>query len=94
MRFEWDEKKNRGNRKKHGVGFETAKLVFEDPLHISIQDRFENGEERWRTVGHAGGVVLLLVAHTYRDEDGDEVVKIISARKATRHERVRYEQGC
>ena len=93
MRFEWDENKNRSNRKKHGVGFETAKLVFDDPLHISIQDRFENGEERWRTVGLAGGVVLLLVAHTYRDEDGDEVVKIISARKATRHERVRYEQG-
>ena len=93
MRFEWDENKNRSNRKKHGVGFETAKLVFDDPLHISIQDRFENGEERWRTVGLAGGVVLLLVAHTTRDEDGDEVVKIISARKATRHERVRYEQG-
>ena len=93
MRFEWDENKNRSNRKKHGVGFETAKLVFDDPLHISIQDRFENGEERWRTVGLAGGVVLLLVAHTYRDEDGDEVVKIISARKATRPERVRYEQG-
>ena len=69
MRFEWDENKNRGNRKKHGVGFETAKLVFDDPLHISIQDRFENGEERWRTVGLAGGVVLLLVAHTTRDED-------------------------
>ena len=55
MRFEWDENKNRSNRKKHGVGFETAKLVFDDPLHISIQDRFENGEKRWRTVGLAGG---------------------------------------
>ncbi len=93
MRFEWDENKNRANRKMHGVGFETARLIFDDPLHISILDRFENGEERWQTLGLAGGVVLLLVAHTYLDEDGDEVVKIISARKATRRERVRYEQG-
>lgn len=93
MRVEWDEGKDLANRAKHGVSFETAKLVFDDPLHLSIQDRFEDGEERWRTIGLVGGVVLLLVAHTYRDGDAGEVVRIISARKASKRERVGYEQG-
>jgi hypothetical protein len=64
MRFEWDEQKNRTNLAKHGVSFETAQLVFEDPLALSIQDRYDNGEERWQTIGLAGGLVILLVAHT------------------------------
>ncbi|MDW5458261.1 BrnT family toxin, partial [Acinetobacter baumannii] len=49
--FEWDEAKNRKNQKKHDISFETASLVFEDPLRISIQDRHTNGEERWQTIG-------------------------------------------
>ena len=47
MRFDWDEHKNQRNRAKHGVGFETACLVFDDPQHLSIQDRQVAGEERW-----------------------------------------------
>lgn len=47
--FEWDEAKNRKNQKKHDVSFETASLVFDDPLRISIQDRHTDGEERWQT---------------------------------------------
>lgn len=94
MRFEWDEHKNRANRTKHGVGFETARLVFDDPLHLSIRDRHESGEERWQTLGSVGNVVVLLVAHTYREDDsGEEVIRIMSARKATARERRRYEQG-
>jgi uncharacterized DUF497 family protein len=93
MRFVWDEKKNRANRLKHRVSFETAVLVFDDPFQLSIQDRHVGGEERWQTFGLVGGVVVLLVAHTYADEDGEEVIRIISARKATRHERARYERG-
>ena len=93
MHFEWDENKDRTNRAKHGVSFETARLVFDDPLHISMEDRSENGEERWRTLGLAGSVVLLVVAHTYRDSDAGEALRIISARKATKGERIRYEQG-
>jgi hypothetical protein len=48
VRFDWDEAKNRQNRRKHGVDFEVAALVFDDPNHRSEQDRFVNGEERWR----------------------------------------------
>ncbi len=92
MRFEWDENKGRANLTKHGVSFETARLVFDDPLHLSMRDHFEHGEERWRTVGLVGGMVLLLVAHTDGEEDGEEIVRLISARKATRRERKRYER--
>ena len=94
MRFEWDEYKDRLNRAKHGVSFETARLVFNDPLHLSVQDRVVAGEARWQTLGLADNAVVLLVAHTYRTEGlGQEVIRIISARKATRNERRRYEQN-
>ena len=93
MRFIWQERKSRRNLAKHKVSFETAMLVFDDPRAISRLDRIEHGEERWQTVGLAGGIVVLLVAHTYYDEDGEEVIRIISARKATPHERKMYEQG-
>ena len=93
MRFVWDEKKNPANRLKHHVSFETAMLVFDDPHHLSAQDRHMDGEERWQTLGLVGGVVVLLVAHTHADADGEEVIRIISARKATRRERLRYERG-
>ncbi len=93
MRFVWDERKSRSNRAKHKVSFETAKLVFEDPFAISIQDRTVEGEQRWQTLGLAGGVVILLVAHTYEDENGEEVIRIVSARKATPRERMIYEQA-
>ncbi len=59
---------------------------------MSVQDRIENDEQRWQTLGMAGGCLLLLVAHTvYIGEV--EVVRIISARRADRYERKRYEQG-
>lgn len=91
MRFEWDESKNRANLAKHGMSFEAATWVFEDPLRVSALDPSES-EERWRTVGSAGGVVLLLVVHAVGDQGGEEVVRIISARKATAAERKRYEE--
>jgi uncharacterized DUF497 family protein len=92
VRIIWDRNKNRSNLLKHGVRFEVASLVFEDPLHISILDRVENGEERWRTVGMVGAVVVLLVAHAFVEQEGEEIVRIISARKATRKERHTYEE--
>jgi uncharacterized DUF497 family protein len=92
--FEWDDKKSESNFRKHGVRFEEAALAFDDPLAISVQDRIENGEERWQTLGMSGGCLLLLVAHTVRDDDdGMEVIRIISARHAERKERRRYEHG-
>lgn len=93
MQIIWDEEKNRSNRAKHNVSFEIAGLVFEDPFHLSILDRIEGGEERWQTMGMIGSVVVLLVAHTFVEQAGEEIVRIISARKATRKERQRYEEG-
>jgi hypothetical protein len=90
MRFEWDEVKNRRNLKKHKVGFDTARLVFDDPYAQSIQDRVIEGEERWQTVGMIKGLIVL-VAHTYREESEEEIIRIISARKATPAERRVYE---
>jgi uncharacterized DUF497 family protein len=93
MRFEWDEEKNRSNLAKHRVSFSTAISVFADPFALSIQDRFVDGEERWQTSGLLDGVILLIVAHTWRDDDGDEVIHLISARKATRSERQAYAEN-
>lgn len=93
MIIAWDEKKNNENRKKHRVSFETAQLVFDDPLHISVRDRLEGHEERWRTMGLVGSTVVLLVAHTYAEHGGEETIRIISARKATKKERALYEEG-
>jgi uncharacterized DUF497 family protein len=93
LRFEWDEVKNLSNQHKHGLSFEEASHVFGDPLQISIQDRVENGEERWMTFGLVGGVLLLMVAHTIREENStEEVIRIISARRANREERRLYEE--
>jgi hypothetical protein len=93
MRFLWDENKSRQNGAKHKVSFDTATLVFEDPYALSRFDRIKDGEERWQTLGVAGGITLLLVAHVDYEENGEAVIRIISARKATRHERKFYEEG-
>ena len=92
MRFTWDPRKDAANQKKHGVSFELARRVFEDPNHISTQDRHEGDEERWQTIGLIGPVAIFMVAHTYEDDDGEETVRIISARKATSAERRRYDE--
>lgn len=95
MRFEWDPVKAESNLKTHRVSFETAMRVFADPFALVARDRIENGELRWQTLGIADGYLLLLVAHTVRDEaDGIEVVRIVSARRAEPKERKRYEQNC
>ena len=93
-RFEWDAAKAEINLHKHRVSFETAVHVFADPFALVEQDRIENGEYRWQTLGIAEGYLLLLVAHTvWDDEGGTEVIRIISARRAEPKERKRYEQN-
>jgi uncharacterized DUF497 family protein len=93
IRFEWDPMKARTNQRKHGVSFEDAMHVFQDPDALFEKDRIdEAGEQRWKAVGLAGGVIMLIVIHTIREEDQDEIVRLISARRATRKERNDYEQ--
>ena len=92
MRFEWDDEKNRSNLAKHKVSFETAKSVFDDPFALNNQDRVVEGEERWQTSGMIDDVILI-VAHTWRDDDGDEVIRLISARKARGRERRAYAEN-
>jgi uncharacterized protein len=89
MIFEWDETKNRSNKEKHGIDFESAITVFNDPLMLSRID--EDG--RWQTIGYSEGCILLLfVVHTYHEAD-EIVVRVISARRANKHERKHYEKG-
>jgi hypothetical protein len=98
IRFEWDEAKNLANQRKHGVSFTQASQVFRDPHRVLVAERVVDGEQRWQTTGvvrrASGGVLLLLVVHTFREEVDPgvfvEVVRIISARKATPMERRSY----
>jgi uncharacterized DUF497 family protein len=96
LRWIWDEEKNRITRRDHRVSFEIAELVFGDPLALTLPDPYPE-EERWRTIGSPSTQrdVILFVVHTWPKEDGagEEVGRIISARKATRSERRAYEEG-
>jgi uncharacterized DUF497 family protein len=91
--FEWDEAKAESNRRKHGVSFEMAAQVFDDPLAMAEQDRVEGDEQRWQTIEMVELMVVVLVGHMVFEEGQDEIVRIITARKATRKERERYEEN-
>jgi uncharacterized DUF497 family protein len=86
LKFEWDERKAGINLAKHGVSFESAKEVFRDPFALTGLDCDEADEERWCIVGLCQTGVLLVV---YTERYGG-AVRIISARRATRHEQDRY----
>lgn len=93
MKFEWSEEKNSLNKAKHDVSFEEAREVFDDPFHISKLDfRFDYFEERWITLGSTSTDKILVVANMFFDDKGEEVIRIISARKANAKERSFYEQ--
>ena len=86
MEFEWDENKNRENIKKHGISFEEATAIFERPIWTRVDDRHDYGEVREVSIGDIGNFVIVVVAHTERNNK----TRIISARKATPKERRRY----
>jgi uncharacterized DUF497 family protein len=87
IRVEWDDKKAEASYRKHGVRFEEAVIALQDPNCLERR-LFENAEERWRTIG-LGKDNLLFVVHTTR-ENGIEIIRIISARKANKKERKLY----
>lgn len=89
MEWRWDQRKAVANKTKHGVSFELAALVFDDPLHLSQPDSHPDGN-RWQTIGRIGSATLLVVHTDFDDRKGG---RIISARKATGYERNAYEEG-
>ena len=91
--FERDEAKAESNRRKHGVSFDLAAEVFDDPYAVAEQDRFEGGETRCQTIGMVEGIVVLLVGHTVQEKESDEIIRIITARRTTRKEREGYEEN-
>lgn len=92
IEFTWNPSKDRSNVAKHGVSFELAKLVFNDANVIIELERHVDGEERWQATGRVGEHLVLMVVHTTWDEEDIEVIRIISARKAEKHERKNYEE--
>lgn len=88
MEFEWDENKARVNLRKHGVSFDRAKLVFEDEQRVEeIDDSIFYGEERWRTIGMVWSELVVVI---YTERQGK--IRIISARRALKHEQQDYYQ--
>ena len=92
IRFEWDDTKNRTNRRKHGVLFEEAQQAFDDPKAILFSDTAHSTkEDRFIMLGMSSSGRVLVVVHCERDQGN--VIRIISARKATNKEVARYEKG-
>ena len=91
MQFEWDENNNSVNQEKHGLSFEVASFVFQYPEVLSVLDHlYEDEEDRWISIGRVDFAVIY-VANTVRDdENGEEIIRIISARKATPREEREY----
>jgi len=87
--FQWDPRKARANERKHGISFEEASSAFGDPLSITIYDPdHSRNEKRYILVGETSNRRLVIISHT---EDGD-MIRIISARLATKRERKAYEE--
>jgi uncharacterized DUF497 family protein len=90
MDFEWDDEKAARNLVKHGVSFHDAATVLRDPLSMTYYDPDHSDEEdRYITIGHSCSGQVLMVSHT----DREDRVRIISARRTTRKERIAYEEG-
>lgn len=90
LRFEWNRKKALLNIRKHGITFEEASTIFGDSLSLTIPDSYHSiGEDRFITIGTSAQGRFVVVMHTERHD----VIRIISARKATRNERKQYELG-
>jgi len=89
MEFSWDYKKNEANKRKHGISFEEAKTVFYDPNALVIRDPDHSySEERFIMLGLSMKLRILIVCHCYRKKE--TLIRIISARKATKREQIQY----
>jgi len=93
--FEWDPSKATSNSQKHGVTFDEAVLVFKDPMALSLYEGEDSGldEDRWVTLGQVDGQHYLVVVHTYKTSSNSVIIRVISARRATRKEIKQYQEG-
>lgn len=89
MRFEWDDEKNKSNIRKHGFDFADAWEIFEAPLLAALDDRQDYGEARWIGIGLLKGRIIVVV---FTDRE-PETIRLISVRKASSYERIKYEQA-
>jgi len=88
MQFDWDEAKNLENIRKHQIDFADVPEMFESPMLIEVDDRFDYGEDRWVGIGFLRNGVAVVVW----TERQDDVIRVISARKANRYECKRFQQ--
>ena len=89
LRITWDERKNALNKLKHGVSFQSAVVVFSDPMRLEMFDRKHSAaEDRWKITGFAGLTMLMVIC-----SDKDGIIRLISARKATKKEMEEYFNG-
>ena len=95
MKFKWDNNKEKTNILKHGVTFEQASYVFADPFVLNkFDDEHSDDEDRYVLLGKSLNETILVVVHTFKDKNGLEFVRIISARKATKNEKKVYQKRC
>ena len=91
IEFEWDQKKAKSNEKKHGVSFSEASTIFGDPLELTVEDpEHSSGEYRFLSIGRSISGNMLVVSYTEREQN---LIRIISARKATKKELKHYGQN-
>ncbi len=89
MRFEWDEQKKEANVRKHGFDFADAWEIFETPMLTAPDTREDYDEERWNGIGFLKECIVVIV-FTERDDDA---IRVISLRKAMKHERLEFEEA-
>jgi len=93
LTFEWDDRKSRANRTKHGISFEEAQTIFMDENALLIHDpNHSEMEDRFILLGFSAKLQMLIVCHSYRKSD--KIIRIISARKALSYERKQYQERC
>lgn len=92
MLFTWTPEKKLANPRKHrGITFEMAQEVFEDPRHVTSENYQDGGEQRYQVIGLTRGALLLLVVFVDRSKENEEILHMISARKATAYEKGVYQ---
>jgi len=90
MKYIWSQTKNRANISKHGIDFNDVQDIFNYPMLTAIDKRFDYGEERWVGIGFLKGIIAVVV---YTEDDDSDTIRIISARKATKHENTKFKEA-